>query len=61
MSEDTNKQILEELRAIHRKLDAMDSPRGLSTPLKFIAVVLGITIVGPLLLIVVGLISRFVS
>ncbi|CAG7636780.1 hypothetical protein ACFQI7_07340 [Paenibacillus allorhizosphaerae] len=59
MSEQLNKEILEELKKINDKLDTMDQHRGLSTPLKFIAVILGVTVIGPLILLVIGMITRF--
>lgn len=58
MSEELNHEILDELKKINRKLDAIHEKRGLSTPLKFFAVIVGLIIVGPLFMMVIGIISR---
>lgn len=46
MSEDINRQILEELKKINEKLE---ESKGLSTPMKFVALILGFLVIGPLL------------
>ncbi len=46
MSEDLQKEILEELKKINEKLD---EPKGLSTPMKFVALILGFLVIGPIL------------
>jgi hypothetical protein len=58
MSEEQNQEILNELKKINEKLDSIQQ-RGLSAPIKFIAILLGLTIVGPLFMLVIGIISRF--
>lgn len=59
MSEELNQEILDELMKINQKLDAIGEQKGISTPLKFIAVIAGFTIVGPLILLLSSIISRF--
>ncbi|MEK3913482.1 hypothetical protein [Paenibacillus sp. FSL H7-0331] len=59
MSEELNKEILVELKKINQKLDTINEQRGISTPLKFIAVIIGFIIIGPLILWLIGVISSF--
>ncbi|SFL49415.1 hypothetical protein SAMN03159341_106353 [Paenibacillus sp. 1_12] len=59
MSEELNHEILDELKKINQKLDAMDKQRGISAPLKFIAVIIGFIIIGPMIMIAIGIISNF--
>jgi hypothetical protein len=59
MSEELNQEILDELKKINQKLDTIDQQRGISTPLKFIAVIIGVTIIGPLIMVLIGIIGRF--
>lgn len=62
MSEEFNREILDELKKINQRLDIIGEQRGISTPLKFIAVIIGITVVGPLIMLLIGIISRvFIS
>lgn len=49
MSEELNREILDELKKINQKLDTIGEQRGISAPLKFIAIIIGVTIVGPLI------------
>ncbi|WP_063847744.1 hypothetical protein [Bacillus sp. FJAT-28004] len=59
MSEELNLEILDgELKKINQKSDTIGERRGISTPLKFIAVIVGFIIVGPLLMMVIGIIGR---
>lgn len=58
MSEQLNKEVLDELKQINRKLDMIYERRGLSTPLKIVALVFGAAVVGPLLMAAVGLVTR---
>ncbi|WP_454191210.1 hypothetical protein [Paenibacillus sp. Marseille-Q7038] len=55
MSDEMNKEILEELKRINEKLDRLDSGKGLSAPLAIIAIIFGFTFVGPLILMLIGL------
>jgi len=48
MSDDTNRQILEELRKMNEKLDRLQESKGLSTPTKLVSIILGFLIIGPL-------------
>ncbi|QOR64844.1 hypothetical protein IM538_13385 [Cytobacillus suaedae] len=50
MSEKINQEILNELKKINEKLDKLDQEQeqGLSTPMKFIALVFGVCVVGPI-------------
>jgi hypothetical protein len=59
MSEELNQEILDELKKINQKLDTIGEQRGISTPLKFIAIIIGVTILGPLIMLAIGIISRF--
>ncbi|MEK3720456.1 hypothetical protein [Paenibacillus sp. FSL H8-0034] len=59
MSEELNREILVELKKINQKLDAISERRGISTPLKFMAVIIGFIIIGPLILWSIGIISSF--
>ncbi|AWE07644.1 hypothetical protein DCE79_09730 [Lysinibacillus sp. 2017] len=48
MSEELNKEILLELKKINQKLDELnESPQALSKPMKFIALFIGFTVIGP--------------
>ncbi|WP_368505197.1 hypothetical protein AB3N04_06030 [Alkalihalophilus sp. As8PL] len=53
MTDPTNREILEELKAINQKLDEVNErakkPKGLSTPMVIIAIALGFYILGPML------------
>lgn len=50
MSEETNKQILQELKKMNDKLDEFtETQKGLSSPMKIIALILGFIVIGPLL------------
>ncbi|MCM3781900.1 hypothetical protein M3231_02835 [Neobacillus mesonae] len=49
MSDQLNKEILEELKKINNKLDSLNNTKGLSTPIKIIAVILGFMVIGPLI------------
>jgi len=56
MSEELNREILDELKKINQKLEAIHVKRGISTPQKFFAIILGLIIV-PLFMVVIGIIS----
>lgn len=59
MSEELNREILDgELNKINQRSDTIGERRGISTPLKFIALIVVFIIVGPLLMIVIGIIGR---
>jgi len=61
MSEELNREILDELKDINQKVDKISEQRGISTPLKFFAVIIGLCIVGPLFMVIIGVISRFLN
>jgi len=48
MSDDINRQVLEELRKMNEKLDRLQESKRLSTPMKLVAIFLGFLIIGPL-------------
>jgi len=48
MSDELNKEILKELKKIHEKLDNLNEHRGLSSPMKIIALFFGFMVIGPL-------------
>ncbi|MBD7969474.1 hypothetical protein [Paenibacillus gallinarum] len=54
MSDEMNKEILEELKRINEKLDNLNIRKGLSTPFAIMAIVFGFSFVGPLILILIG-------
>lgn len=49
MSEKINQEILDELKKINEKLDKLnqEQEQGLSTPMKFVALLFGVCVVGP--------------
>ena len=49
MSDELSKEILEELKKMNEKLDSIDEPRGLSIPIKIIALFFGFMVIGPLI------------
>lgn len=55
MSEGLNEELLKELKEINKKLDDMNSPRGLSGSLKVIALVFGFVVIGPFLIVIMGI------
>ncbi|GGA12717.1 hypothetical protein GCM10008018_67180 [Paenibacillus marchantiophytorum] len=54
MTEELGKEILKEIREINEKLDQINEPRGLSTPMKFIALLFGCMVVGPIILLIMS-------
>ncbi|CAM4525007.1 hypothetical protein FHS16_001105 [Paenibacillus endophyticus] len=59
MSEELNREILDgEIKRINQKADTFGERIGISTSLKCIAVIVGFLIVGPLLMMVIGIIGR---
>lgn len=54
MSDETNNEILVELKKINEKLDQLQASKGLSMPMKFVAIVLGFVIIGPALTILLS-------
>lgn len=48
MQEDLNKEILLELKKLNQKLDELNEPQGLSKPMKFFALFIGFSIIGPI-------------
>jgi F0F1-type ATP synthase assembly protein I len=49
VSGELSKEIVAELKKMNEKLDRLNEPRGLSTPMKMIALFLGAMVVGPLI------------
>ncbi|ADI00683.1 hypothetical protein [Salisediminibacterium selenitireducens] len=47
MADDVNQEILRELKKINEKLDRLEEPQGLSTPMKLLALFLGVIVLGP--------------
>lgn len=58
VSDELNRQILEELKQINVRLDSIEAKKGLSTPMKLVAAFLGFTLVGPLLFLVFKIVLR---
>lgn len=61
MSEGLNEELLKELKEINKKLDDMNSSRGLSGSLKVIALIFGFVVIGPLLLVIMGILFSLFS
>lgn len=51
MSDELNRQILEELNRMNEKLDKLGERKGLSKPIKLLTVFICFAIIGPLLLV----------
>jgi hypothetical protein len=49
MSDDLSKEILKELKEINEKLDNLYEPKGLSVPMKIIALFIGFMVIGPII------------
>jgi len=47
--DELTKEILEVLKKTNEKLDSLNEPRGLSTPIKIIALIFGFMVLGPLI------------
>ncbi|MBT2655924.1 hypothetical protein J7E81_11880 [Bacillus sp. ISL-18] len=47
MQEDLNKEILLELKKLNQKLDELNKPQGLSKSMKFFALFIGFSVIGP--------------
>ncbi|MFZ4453640.1 hypothetical protein [Salibacterium aidingense] len=60
MTNDKEEQILEEIRKMNDKLDHItEKQKGLSTPMKFIALLLGFMVLGPLIAILLSFVTPF--
>lgn len=53
MSGELNQEILDELKKINQKIDSIGEQRGITTPLKFIAIIAGFIILSPLMMMIV--------
>ncbi|AOM82212.1 hypothetical protein [Salisediminibacterium beveridgei] len=49
MADELNKEILNELKKMNEKIDKLEEPKGLSTPMKLIALFLGVMVFGPII------------
>jgi F0F1-type ATP synthase assembly protein I len=47
MSDELSKEILDELKKMNEKLDNLNEPNGLSTPMKIVALFFGFMVIGP--------------
>ncbi|WP_192894662.1 hypothetical protein [Paenibacillus contaminans] len=54
MSDELSKEILNELKKINEKLDNLYEPKGLSIPLKIIALFIGFMVIGPMVLLLLS-------
>lgn len=54
MSDELSKQILNELKKNNEKLDNLYEPKGLSIPLKNIALFIGFMVIGPMVLLLLS-------
>ncbi|WP_192894682.1 hypothetical protein [Paenibacillus contaminans] len=58
MSDEISKEILEELKKINEKLDSLNEPKGLSTPMKIVALFFGFIVIGPLIALLLSRLFR---
>jgi hypothetical protein len=49
MSDELSKEILSELEIINDKLDKLNERKGLSSPMKIIAIIFGFLVIGPII------------
>jgi uncharacterized membrane protein (DUF106 family) len=62
VSDDYNKQILDELKKMNEKLEELSNKQsGLSTPMKFIALVVGFMVLGPLFAFLYNFVIRLLN
>lgn len=61
MSDEMNKEVLEELKKINEKLDSLNSRKGLPIPLAIIAILLGFTLIGPLIVILISFLMNMIG
>ncbi|CAM4423736.1 hypothetical protein FHS16_003754 [Paenibacillus endophyticus] len=54
MSDGINKKLPEEVKDTNARLGSLNEPRGLSAPMKLIALVLGFIVIGPLLVLLLS-------
>jgi F0F1-type ATP synthase assembly protein I len=54
MSDELSKEILEELKKLNEKIDQLQTQKGLSTPMKFVAILLGFVVIGPTITILIS-------
>lgn len=54
MSDELSKEILNELKKINEKLDNLYEPKGLSMPLKIIALFIRFMVIGPMVLLLLS-------
>ncbi|CAN7672625.1 hypothetical protein [Paenibacillus sp. LjRoot56] len=54
MSDELSKEILEELKKLNEKIDQLQASKGLSTPMKFVAILLGFVVIGPTITILIS-------
>ncbi|MEC0226124.1 hypothetical protein [Paenibacillus alba] len=54
MSENLSQDILKELKEINQKLDKMNESKGLSLPMKILALCIGFAVIGPLIVILLS-------
>jgi F0F1-type ATP synthase assembly protein I len=54
MSDELSKEILEELKKLNEKIDQLQTSKGLSTPMKFVAILLGFVVIGPTITILIS-------
>ncbi|EGL15091.1 MULTISPECIES: hypothetical protein [unclassified Paenibacillus] len=54
MNDETNKEILKELRNLNEKIDHLIAAKGLSAPLKLLAVFIGFAVIGPIVVVILS-------
>ncbi|MFF2155016.1 hypothetical protein ACFVVQ_06850 [Paenibacillus chitinolyticus] len=58
MNDESNKEILRELRILNEKIDQLNAAKGLSTPYKFLAVFIGFAVIGPIAAVILSVLLK---
>lgn len=61
MSDEMNKEVLEELKKINEKLDSLNSRKGPPIPFAIIVILLGFTLIGPLIMILISFLMNMIG
>ncbi|WP_338778993.1 hypothetical protein [Metabacillus sp. FJAT-52054] len=55
MPDDINQEVLRGLKSMNERIEKLESGKGLSAPMKILALILGFMIIGPLAVSLIGL------
>jgi hypothetical protein len=58
MQEELNKEILLELKKLSQKLDELNELQGLSKPMKFFALFIGFSVIGPFVAVLLSMLFQ---